>query len=408
MSPRVAVVGAGPSGFYACKALLGSGLRVDLFERLPVPFGLLRFGVAPDHASIKRIARLYERIAAHERLRFVGGIEVGEQVSVEQLGSAYSAVIWAMGAPLGRRLVLPGGDLPGVFPASELAYWSNGHPDAAQLDLGLQGVTRALVVGNGDVALDMARLLGRDPRHLETTDMPEAALDQLRGSGLRQVVVLGRRGPEQVAWAPRMLAELGRVEGLRVWSRWPLPGVAGSANGAERHVELRFLGSPVEVLGRDRVEAVRIARNELVQEGSRLRAVRTPSEHVEPFELVVQSIGYQAIPIDGLPMRRGRIPHREGRVEGLPGHYLVGWAKRGAQGVIGTNKPDAEAVVATVLRDLAHLPSASSELDLASLGGLSWSDWERLDAEELRRGRALGKPREKFTSVEAMRAFLEV
>ena len=377
MAERVAVVGSGPSGFYACHALLRAhpDVLVDLYERLPVPYGLVRYGVAPDHAQIKRIAVTFERIAANPRVRFFGGV----QATFEELDAAYHAVIWAVGRPLGRTLDLPGAQLEGVFPASDFAYWVNGHPDYAHLDFGLDRVQRVLVVGNGNVAVDVGRLLARRVEELEDSDTPEAVLDQLRRSTVQEVVMMGRRGPDQAAWTAKHIGDLRKLE-------------------THRQVEERFLASPGAFLGEQRVEAVELVRNELVEE----RAVATSETWTEPFQLVIQAIGYRAVELPGLPFGPRGIPHEEGRVLDRPGHYLVGWAKRGPTGAIGVNRGDAKQTVARLLEDLPDLREPAQPRP--EQRGLSWADWERVDAEEIRRGQARGKSREKFTSIEELRA----
>ncbi|MCP4806345.1 MAG: FAD-dependent oxidoreductase [Proteobacteria bacterium] len=408
---NVAIIGAGPSGFYAAQALLDApvDIQVDLYDRLPTPFGLVRGGVAPDHPKIKAISEVYERLLQRPRLRFRGNVRIGVDLSPDDLDRAYDAVVWAVGCESGRVLDLPGADLEGVHSATEFVYWYNAHPDHAGREFGLERTRRAVVVGNGNVALDVARMLVRRRAELEGTDIARYALAALRGSPLEEVCVLGRRGPDQAAYTSDQLAALTRLDGVRTWSRDPTVELPGGRGPERRHIELRYLASPVEFVGRAGVlTGVRCVRNELVREGDRLVARATDETWIEPCELVFQAIGHRGLPIEGVPQARGIIPSAEGRVEGHPSWYVVGWAKRGPSGRVGTNRGDARSTVASLLADLPGLARAPGSPDDLELGVdvVDASGWARLDAEERRRGDLAGCPRLKFSRVDQMLAFL--
>lgn len=449
----VAVVGAGPSGFYAAKSLLEApdlDVRVHLFDRLPTPFGLVRGGVAPDHQKIKEVARLYQRILDDPRLRFFGNVRAGRDVSVDELGALYDAVIWAVGNEADRRLGVEGEDLEGVHTATSFVGWYNGHPDFRDERFDLERARRVAVVGNGNVAMDVTRILARDPRELASTDIADYALEALRRSGVREILLLGRRGPAQAAFSPKEMRELCELEGVDVLvdpadleldpvtQAWLDSGKAPAtarqnlevlraqaergATGAERRVVCKFLVSPKRFLGEEgRVRAVELERNRLVAgEDGVPRARGTGETFVEPVDLVLEAIGYRGVPVPGLPFdeRRGVIPNEGGRVlrapgssERLPGHYVVGWAKRGPTGLIGSNLPDARATVAALLQDLAGEPSRDREnpepvllerLRARGVDVVDEQDWKRLDAFEVEEGRKRGKPRQKLTDVGEM------
>jgi ferredoxin--NADP+ reductase len=441
---RAAVVGAGPSGFYATSELLDAGFEVDLLDALPTPFGLVRAGVAPDHPKIKSVTRVYERVAARPGFRFFGGVELGSDVLREELLAHYHAVVYAVGSATDNRLGVPGEDRPGSHAATEFVAWYNGHPDFADREFDLSP-TRAVVVGNGNVALDVARMLVLDPDEIAPTDTADHAIDALTRATVREVVVLGRRGPAQASFTNPELRELGELRRADVVvDPQDLEGVeAGDAGSptAERNVallreyasraprglthriELRFWRSPVELVGEGpggAVSGLRVVRNELVDG----RAVATGEEEVIPCGLVVRSIGYRGRPLPGVPFdeRRGVIRNAGGRVtspddEPLPGEYVVGWIKRGPSGVIGTNKKDATDTCEKVLADAGEGrlnepadpdPAAIEALLRGRVAGLvSWEGWRAIDAHETSRGEPQGRPRVKVVRVPEMLAVAE-
>lgn len=448
-SLRVAIVGSGPAGFYAAEALQKSapGVSIDLFERLPTPFGLVRGGVAPDHPKIKSVTRVFERIASQPGFRFLGNVQVGRDVSATELRQHYDAVLYAIGAETDRHLGLPGEQLPGSHAATELVAWYNGHPDYAdrQFDLTQRA---AAVIGIGNVTMDAVRVLARAPDHLATTDLAMHALDALRSANLSELHILARRGPVQAACTTPELRELGELDGvdvivdprdleldpvsvehlaaaedrtaennLAILHHWAERG----STGAARRIVFHFSVSPLELLGDARVEAIRIAKNRLVPDGhGSVRAVPTDELITAPVGLVFRSIGYRGLELPGVPFdaRQGVIPNVSGRVVQAPGSdtpvrgvYVAGWIKRGPQGIIGTNKACAAETVDHVLADLvsgrlAPATHRADELDqLLTERGIdvtSWSDWQAIDRAEVERGKAAGRPREKFTSVEQM------
>jgi len=445
---RVAVVGAGPAGFYAAGHLLKDSegrVEVDMLERLPTPWGLVRSGVAPDHPKIKSVTRIYEKTAEHQRFRYFGNVELGREVSREELLAHYHAVVYATGAPGDRPLGIPGEDLPGSWPATEFVGWYNGHPDHPDLDFDL-GCERAVVIGNGNVALDVARMLVLAESELAGTDTADHALEALRESAIREVVVVGRRGPAQAAFTNPELRELGELaeadvvvdgeelrRGLAVED--PRAGATARKNveilqdyaaraprEGRRRIVLRFLLSPVEVVAGDagRVAGVRVVRNELLAEpdGS-LRARPTEQSETLPAGLVLRAIGYRGQALPGVPFdeRGGVIRNDGGRVVGddgrpLPGEYTVGWIKRGPTGIIGTNKRDAQETVDAIFEDLAagrlHDPPAPDPAELEETLAarqpdlVSYAGWSEIDRHERQRGEAEGRPRVKLTRIEEM------
>jgi len=440
---RVAVVGAGPAGFYTVEALLkraGLDVEIDLFERLPAPYGLLRYGVAPDHPKIRGISVAYDRIADDPRVRFLGNVPVGEGgVAVDELLAHYDQVVFATGCETDRHLGVPGEELAGSHPATAFVAWYNGHPDFVALPVDLS-VERAVVVGIGDVALDLARMLLRDPEDLATTDITDEALAVLRGSRVREVVILARRGPAQAAFAAKEMEDILELPGVRVvvdhafvqadldamdphagHDRHKLEVLARAASlpssADERRLVIRFLVSPAEIVGRDgRVTAVRIEHNEIVRDAEG-HATARGTGRCEDIEagLVVRSVGYRGVAIAGLPFddKQGIVPNFDGRVLAsgatVPGLYVAGWIKRGATGVVGTNKGDAAATVARMLEDILQAPSRDAAsvsraaidqlLGARGLRVVSWEGWKRIDQRERERGAKVGKPREKLTSV---------
>lgn len=437
---RVAVIGAGPAGLYTADELLKHPEvgGVDVYDRLRTPYGLVRHGVAPDHASTKLVTRLFEAIERQPRFRYFLDVEVGApdstSITLADLRSHYDAVVYAVGASADRSLGIPGEDLAGSVPATALVGWYNGHPEQQDLDVPLGPVSnpsgRAVVVGNGNVALDVARILARPVEVLERTDLAPGPLDQLRASNVREVVVLGRRGPAQAAFTVPELIGLAALDDIDVVVDVDPALLTGDdqrsallrdlaerpvADGSDkRRIVLSFAVSPVEVIGTDgRVTGVRVARNRLVEEtdGS-VRAEATDDTFVLDAGLVVRSVGHRGTPVAGLPFdeRTATVPNHEGRVE--PGVYVVGWIKRGPVGFIGTNKTDAQETVETILDDLdAGLPAPSgTAAAIASLVAERHTDaadlaaWQRLDAAERERGARAGRPRAKITDVAEQRS----
>jgi ferredoxin--NADP+ reductase len=441
---HVAIVGSGPAGFYAAGQLLGAGepaVVVDVFDRLPTPWGLVRFGVAPDHPKIKSVTRVFEKTAARPGFMFHGNVEIGKDVSHEQLLAAYDAVLYAVGTPGDRRLGVDGEDLAGSHSATDFVAWYNGHPDYAEMEFDLTG-SRAVVVGNGNVALDVARMLALSPEELAVTDIADHALEALRASQVREIVVLGRRGPAQAAFTNPELRELADLEladvivdpadmELDAHSAASLETADGTTKrnvetlseyartqpaGKPRRVELRFLSSPVSIEGASRVEAIVIERNELVADGDgSLRARPTGARERLDTQLVFRSIGYVGAPLPGVPFddRRKTVLNADGRVldpdsgRPLPGVYAAGWIKRGPSGVIGTNKKCAQETTDRLLEDFAQglLPAPDSNAAelLASLRGsghkvVDYTGWEAIDAHERALGEPHGRPRVKLVS----------
>ena len=440
MTARAAIVGAGPSGFYAADQLLRAGVAVDVFDALPTPFGLVRAGVAPDHPKIKSVTRMFDRTAHHAGFRFFGGVELGADVTAQELLERYHAVVYAVGTPRGNRLGLAGEERPGSVGATEFVAWYNGHPRCADAAFDLS-CTRAVVIGNGNVALDVARMLVVDPRELASTDAADHAIAALGAASITEVVVLGRRGPVDAAFTTpelRELSELARVDVIVDPSEVALDPddeasptarrnlavlrelAARRPSGRSHRIELRFCRSPVEILGEPGggpVTGVRVVRNRL--EGG--AAVPTAEHEVIPCGLVIRSIGYRGRPLPGVPFdeRRGLIRTDGGRVcepDGTlrTGEYAVGWIKRGPSGVIGTNKKCAADTVARLLEDLARgrltePPAPAGEAIEAWLRSrvpavVGWRGWQAIDEHERALGAPRGRPRVKLVRVPDMHA----
>jgi ferredoxin--NADP+ reductase len=444
--PRVAIVGAGPAGAFAASSLrrCNGDVEIDLFERLPTPWGLLRGGVAPDHEDIKRLEDTFDRQTLRRGCRFLGNVEVGVDISHAELMRHYTAVIYATGAQTDKSLGIAGEDLPGSWAATEFVAWYNGHPDYRDLRFDL-AVKRVVVIGNGNVAADVIRMLTLSPRELERTDVADHALQALRESAVEEVIVLGRRGPAQAAFTSAELRELGHLDGVdlrvrageleldRVSQDW-LAGegtftartnvqllrefaARAPRDDAPRRIELRFLRSPVRIRGEGRVEAVEIRRNEIVRadDGSlRARPVDEPVESIA-CGLVLRSVGYRAVPLPDVPFdeRSFVLPNERGRVlapDGapLPGVYAVGWIKRGPTGILGTNKRDADETVACLADDLASAALAQpANPDRAQIDALlaeraphvvTIAGWRAIDGLERERGRDERRPRVKLAS----------
>jgi ferredoxin/flavodoxin---NADP+ reductase len=467
---RVAVVGSGPAGFYAAGHLLkhaSERFEVDMLERLPTPWGLVRSGVAPDHPKIKSVTRIYEKTAAHPRFRYFGNVTLGEHVSRDDLLAHYHAVVYATGSPSDRPLGIPGEELPGSHAATEFVGWYNGHPDHTDLEFDLTTASgggaaaeRAVVVGNGNVALDVARMLVLAPEELAPTDTADHALEVLARSRVREVVILGRRGPAQAAFTNPELLELGELAGadvivdpdeleraLAVVDTTAEEDITCRRNveilrdyatrapkGHDKRIVLRFLLSPAAFLPDEhgRLGSVELIRNELVpSDGGGLRAAPTGERETIAAGLAFRAIGYRGVPLPGVPFdeRAAVIPNAGGRVldpasgAPLPGEYVVGWIKRGPSGVIGTNKKDAQETVDAMLADLtppsngdgpAQQPGAThtpTSPDPAAIEQLlrarqpelvTYSGWEAIDRHERALGEPAGRPRVKLTRIEEL------
>lgn len=443
---RVAVVGSGPSGFFAAESLLKSLVvcAVDMFERLPVPFGLVRGGVAPDHPKIRSASRVFEKTAEHERFRFFGNVTVGRDITVEELRRFYDAVLLAYGAEGDRSMNVPGESLPGSHAATEFVGWYNAHPDYRDRVFDLSCET-AVIVGMGNVAMDVARMLAAPVDILKDTDIADYALDALAESRIREIHIVARRGPAQAKFTLPELKEMAEIPGATPlvesdeFTFTPAcrqeieasPGLkrivevleeySRNRPGNGRNIRFRFFLSPVAVLGKDRVEAMCFERTRLAGEPGNLKAWGTGALVDIPCGLVFRSVGYRGRPIPGVPFneKTATIPHTAGRVEDngreIPGLYVAGWIKRGPTGVIGTNKPDSLETVKTLLSDLERLtpcaePDSQAVENLLRERGVrvvSFDDWKRIDAEEIARGARKGKPRERFSRVEDMLAVLD-
>jgi ferredoxin--NADP+ reductase len=431
---RIAVVGSGPAGFYAAAALLDAEtpIEVDMIERLPTPWGLVRLGVAPDHPKLKSVSRAFERIAEKPGFRFLGNVEVGRDLSHADLRRLYDAVIYAFGAQTDRRLEIPGEELPGSWSATEFVAWYNGHPDYQQLLFDLN-VERAVVIGNGNVALDVARMLALTPEELAPTDTTDPAIEAIGSSTLREIVVVGRRGPAQASWTTQELKEMGELAGADV-SVDPaeLEGAAAEDTPTQRNLDVlrefaareptgkpvlvRFLffRSPVALHGDTKVESVELVRNRLEEQDGRLVAVATDEHETLPAGLVFRSVGYRGVGLPDLPFdeRRGTIANEGGRVVGEARTYCAGWIKRGPTGIIGTNKKDAAETVALLLEDIAqgevtHDEGATPEAVEALLAergvrAVLYSGWSSIDALERSAGEKLGRPRVKLRTWEEL------
>ena len=453
---RVAIVGAGPSAFYAADHLLkqpGLNVEVDMFDRLPTPYGLVRFGVAPDHQKIKTVTRSFAEIAANPHFRFYGCVEFGRDITLEEIRAHYHQVLFATGAQTDRRMGIPGEDLHGSHPATSFVAWYNGHPDYrdCQFDLSQE---RAVVVGVGNVAIDVARILCLTPGELMASDMAPHAVEALSVSRIREVHVLGRRGPAQAAFTTPEIKEFGALSDVDVivrpeeaaldpLSRAFVDGASDRAlsrkieliqayaahkpAGHSRRIFFRFLVSPVELLddGGGAVGGVRVVRNVLKGSGSGSLSAE-PTEEFETIAagLVFRSVGYRGVALPGVPFhdRWGVILNERGRVldpdsqTAITGEYVTGWIKRGPSGVIGTNKPDSVETVTAMLEDARAgrtFAPAAPEVEAAETlvrarqpRCVTFEDWRRLDALELEAGERCGRPRVKFTSVDEMLAAL--
>lgn len=454
---RVAVIGSGPSAFYAVEALFKTenlAVRCDVFDRLPTPFGLVRGGVAPDHQKIKNVTRVYDKVAADPRFRFFGNVMLGRDLQVGDLQEHYDHIVYAVGNEDARALGIEGEDLPGVHSATEFVFWYNGHPEYQDRRFDLQNARRVAVVGNGNVAMDVCRVLIQDKDRLAQSDVADQALAALREAPIEEVILLGRRGPAQAAFSTKEIKEVAELEGVQVvvdpaavepdpvTQAWLEGGDAPKAaqrnldfltacsqtppQDGQRRVLCRFLVSPVALAGEGRLQSVRLQHSELYAADDGTPRPRGLDQHSEePIDLLFKAIGYRGTPIPGVPYHEswGIIPNQAGRVTDgpdgavIPGQYVVGWAKRGPSGLIGTNSPDSKATVQLMVEDLsgatgAALPTDEAEAIVALLQergvrSVSYADWQKLDALEQERGKASGRPRVKFTSIAEMLAALE-
>ncbi|KUH93919.1 FAD-dependent oxidoreductase [Mycobacterium sp. IS-3022] len=448
---HVAIVGSGPSGYFAAASLLKFAdstddtdpkrdVRVDMLEMLPTPWGLVRSGVAPDHPKIKSISAQFDKTAMDPRFRFFGNISVGEHVQAAELAERYDAVIYAVGAQSDRSLGIPGEDLPGSVAAVDFVGWYNAHPHFEEVTPDISS-GRAVVIGNGNVALDVARILVTDPDVLAATDIADHALRSLHDRGVEEVLVIGRRGPLQAPFTTLELRELGQLEGLGDVDVIVDPAdfaditdedleAAGktvrnnikvlrgyaeqSPKNAKRRIVFRFRTSPIEIKGDGRVESIVLGRNELVDAGGRIVAKDTGEREELPAQLVVRAVGYRGVPTPGLPFdeRNGTIPHTRGRIDGSRNEYVVGWIKRGPTGVIGSNKSDSQETVDTLIEDLSG--AQLSDFDAEHSQRLAeWlverqpkvvtdDHWKLIDEYERSAGEPHGRPRVKLTSVAEM------
>jgi ferredoxin--NADP+ reductase len=434
---RVAVVGSGPAGFYAAGALLDADVpvEVDMIERLPTPWGLVRLGVAPDHPKLKTVSRAFERIADKPGFRFIGNVEISRDLNHGDLAGLYDAVVYAVGAQTDKRLGIPGEDLPGSWSAFEFVAWYNGHPDYQDLSFDLD-VERAVVIGNGNVALDVARMLALTPEELTPTDTTDAAIEAISSSRVSDIVVLGRRGPAEAAFTTPELAELVDLAGADVVVEpQELESVTeeGTDTRVKRNLEVlrefashapsgkpktlrfRFLTSPVAIHGDEHVESIEIVRNRLEERNGRLVAVATDEREIIPCGLVFRSVGYRGVALPDVPFdeARGTIRNDRGRVlddagEHVPATYCAGWIKRGPTGIIGTNKKDATETVELLLEDardgrLVHDARKTAEavdafLDERQVRRIVYAGWQAIDTLERSRGEPLGRPRVKLVS----------
>jgi ferredoxin--NADP+ reductase len=454
---RIAIVGSGPSGFYAAEHLQKQTdltVEIDMFDRLPTPYGLVRGGVAPDHQKIKSVTKVYDKIATKPNFRFYGNVEFGTDISIDDLQAHYHAVIFAVGAQTDKPLDIPGEDLPGSHAATEFVAWYNAHPDYRDREFDLS-VENAVVIGVGNVAMDVVRILARTVDELRETDIADYALEELAHSKVKNIYILGRRGAAQAAFTNPEIKELGEmvdadiiiapeevaldpvskafiesgedrtatrnVEIMTEYSQRP-------PAGKSRRIIVRFLTSPVEIIGTDRVEAIKVVKNELVgTEPGNLRPRATEQYETIPAGLVFRSVGYRGVPLPGVPFydRWGTIPNDKGRVltqqeGGTPvvGNYVVGWIKRGPSGVIGTNKPDSVETVNMLLEDVKagklFAPTAPSQEAIDSLlrergvRYVNFTDWLVLDHLEQQRGAAVNRPRIKFSRIQDMLDALEL
>ncbi|MCZ6766988.1 MAG: NADP oxidoreductase [bacterium] len=439
---RVAVVGSGPSGFYAAESMFKADavIEVDVYDSLCAPFGLVRYGVAPDHAKLKKVIKVYEKTASNDRFAFFGNVTVGRDIRVEELRRFYDAIVFANGAQTDRRLGIPGEDLPGSYTATEFVAWYNGHPDFQDRTFDLSHEV-AVIIGQGNVAMDVGRILAKSMDELKNTDITAQSLERLAESRVREIHMIGRRGPAQAAFTPPEIKEFGELAicepvvtpeslvlnaqsatelennreakknygFLKGFSERPAPT-------SERRFIIHFLKSPKELVGNGRLERVILEKNTLAGNSGKQWSEGTGETEVLECGALFRSVGYRGVPIEGVPFeeKRGVFPNEDGRIVNgstpIPGLYAVGWIKRGPTGVIGTNKPDANATIKNLLEDIPSLkpceePTRAAVSDFFRIKGvavISYADWQKIDAAEVECGQVAGKPREKFVHVDEM------
>ena len=421
---KIAIVGAGPAGYFSAQALQNCQdenrvFAIDLFERLPTPWGLVRSGVAPDHPKIKTVTKVFEKIASDSNFRLLGNIELGRDISIEQLKENYDAVILATGSSVGRKLGIPGEKLAGSLSAADFVPWYNGHPDYVNVDVPLNG-KNAIVIGAGNVAMDCGRMLALDPTELDSTDTADHALVAFHQGAIRNVTIVGRRGPEHAAFTSPEIRELPKLENTDVTISNPeieaakirvareleenkelrnnlealLEVSQSESKNNERKLAIRFLLTPVEIIGKEKVEAIRFVRNEVIND-----KVSATSEIIEiPCDLVISAIGYQVLPIPGVDAASGKVVNENGFV--ADNLYVVGWAKRGPSGVIGTNKSDSSEVIKLLIENLPTAAKKNSDISktLANHKVITQSGWQKINQAEVEQGEVVGKPRRKVTS----------
>ena len=450
---RVAIVGSGPSGFYAAEALLSGELKVkvDMFDRLPAPFGLVRYGVAPDHPKIKNVIKVYEKIAANEAFSFLGNVMVGKDIRVTELRKFYDAILFACGAQTDRKLGIPGEDLPGSHTATEFVAWYNGHPEYRDRTFDLSHEV-AVVVGQGNVAMDVSRILCKTVEELKNTDIAQHALEALSKSKIKMVYLVGRRGPVQAAFTPPEIKEFGellhcdaivdpqdlqinpesqielddpnspiRKKNFDILKEYAArPKEKETANKTKKFI-IQFFKGPKELKGNGRVEKVVLEKNRLTGAAGAQQAIGTGETEEIPCGMFFRSVGYRGVPIAGVPFdeKKGIFPNVAGRLTDngkvVVGLYSVGWIKRGPSGVIGTNKPDSVATVQNLFSDAPNLIPCSTPdtqvlvnfLKSQNVQVVSFADWKKIDAAEILRGQPLGKPREKFLDIQEMLAVIK-
>lgn len=439
---RIAIIGSGPSGFYATEALFKSDLniKIDMFEKLPVPFGLVRSGVAPDHPKIKNVTRIYDKIAQNPNFTFFGNVTVGKDIQVAELEQYYHALFFTSGASSDRRLNIPGEDLERSYTATEFVAWYNGHPEYRdrQFDLSQE---KAVIIGQGNVAMDVCRILAKSVDELKSTDIAQHALEALSQSKIKDIYMIGRRGPAQAAFTPQEAKELGEltitdaivdpkdlelseVDQTELERKEMAPKrknieilnklAAREKNDKQRRLHIMFFNSPIELRGNGAVEEVILERNQLSGEAGKQKSRGTGETQVLPAGLVFRSVGYRGLPMEGVPFHEawGVFENEQGRIK--PGMYTSGWIKRGPSGIIGTNKPCAYESAELLLADAGELscdiPNSNAVealLKERNVRTVSYADWQKIDAAEIARGQDVGKTREKFTRIEEMLAVLD-
>ena len=440
---EVAIIGSGPSGYYAAQSLFGSEKKINItmFDRLPTPYGLVRGGVAPDHQKIKNVIRVYEKISISPGFQFIGNVLVGKDISIDDLRNNFHATIFACGAETDRKLGIPGEDLQGSHTATAFVGWYNGHPDYRDLSFDLSQEI-AVVVGQGNVAADVSRILSKTADELKQTDIADHALQQLAESKIKEIHVIGRRGPVQAKFTPEELKEFGELEDcnpvvdsstlqLNEASQKELESPEGRTNvknfevfkdfanrdltKKNRSCFFRFLEGPIELMGTERLEGILLAKNRLSGDPFKQRAEKTGETVEQKCGILFRSIGYNGIPIEGVPFdeKEGIFPNDKGRLldngSVVNGVYVTGWIKRGPSGIIGTNKPDSVETVNCLLEDIEKIDSEKSGnsgimkiLSEKQTRAVNYDGWKKIDEAEVKRGEPKGKPREKFTRIEEM------